>query len=264
MTRNLLDHESDYSVHGTVGPWVILCHGLGMDRHMFASQVEALSSYRVVTWDAPGHGVTLGVHDVGIAAGARRLLALLDRLDIDAAHLVGQSMGGYVAQEVTRQVPERVLSFTSIGSTPFGENYYSGLDKLSLRWAGRLIQFYPWSWLVHQTARECAESEQARAYVVRTLGQHSKRGFSHLATSVYRELLDRRSPVGFGCPVLLTVGVSDGVGRVQQYTREWGARLGVGVQEIPGAAHNANMDNAPYFNEVLKVFLVNAATAHDA
>jgi pimeloyl-ACP methyl ester carboxylesterase len=45
---------------------------------------------------------------------------LLDALDIRAAHIVGASMGGFIAQLVALNYPERVLSLTSIMSGPGG------------------------------------------------------------------------------------------------------------------------------------------------
>jgi len=45
---------------------------------------------------------------------------LLDALNIDAAHVVGASMGGFIAQLVAINHPERVLSLTSIMSGPGG------------------------------------------------------------------------------------------------------------------------------------------------
>jgi pimeloyl-ACP methyl ester carboxylesterase len=44
-------------------------------------------------------------------------VAVLDDLDIDAAHVLGQSMGGMIAQCVAIDHPERVLTLTSIMST---------------------------------------------------------------------------------------------------------------------------------------------------
>ena len=43
---------------------------------------------------------------------------LMDALDIDAAHVVGMSMGGMIAQQLTIDHPKRVRSLTSIMSNP--------------------------------------------------------------------------------------------------------------------------------------------------
>ena len=48
---------------------------------------------------------------------AEDTVGLMDALGIDSAHLVGASMGGMIAQEITIAFPQRVRSLTSIMST---------------------------------------------------------------------------------------------------------------------------------------------------
>ncbi len=47
-------------------------------------------------------------------------VAVLDGFDLDAAHLVGMSLGGIIGQIIALTSPERVLSLTAMSSSPVG------------------------------------------------------------------------------------------------------------------------------------------------
>src|SRR5436190_20184806 len=53
-----------------------------------------------------------------LADMAKDTVGLLDALGLDRVHLVGLSMGGMIAQEVAIHHPDRLISLTSIMSTP--------------------------------------------------------------------------------------------------------------------------------------------------
>lgn len=68
---------------------------------IFWQQVEALSDrLRIVTVSYPDAG--------GIAEWSADLLLLLDRLEIDGVAVLGSSLGGYLAQYLAAEAPERV------------------------------------------------------------------------------------------------------------------------------------------------------------
>ena len=68
---------------------------------------------------------------------AADVAALLESLDIPAAHVVGVSMGGFIAQLVALNHPDRVLTLTSIMSGPNGEEHVQPTDR------GRAVLFMP-------------------------------------------------------------------------------------------------------------------------
>ena len=79
---------------------------------MWSPQVKAFSKhFAVIAWDAPGAGRSQNPPDTfRIGEWARTLAGLLDAIGVQAAHLLGLSWGGILAQEFCRQYSERVLS----------------------------------------------------------------------------------------------------------------------------------------------------------
>jgi pimeloyl-ACP methyl ester carboxylesterase len=93
------------------GDPAILIHGLGATKASFLPTVGALArSHRAIAIDLPGFGDSVkpigAAYDPAYFAGA--ITALLDALEIERAHLVGNSMGGRVAIETGLRHPERV------------------------------------------------------------------------------------------------------------------------------------------------------------
>lgn len=94
----------DYDVHGR-GPPLILVNGLGFGRWGWFRQVPAFSRhFRTITFDARGErGLEGGVADL-----TAEVVALLDHLGVGKAHVLGTSLGGFVAQELALQRPDLV------------------------------------------------------------------------------------------------------------------------------------------------------------
>ncbi|KSU61225.1 3-oxoadipate enol-lactonase [Gordonia sp. JH63] len=92
------------------GPAVVLSNSLGSTHRMWDSQVAALEErFRVVRYDTRGHGdspVPPGPYSIDELADD--VIALLDRFDIERAHLVGLSLGGMTMMRVAARNPERV------------------------------------------------------------------------------------------------------------------------------------------------------------
>ena len=93
------------------GPDLLLLHGLGGAKSSFFDTAAALSRrYRVHAMDLPGFGGSSkpAVAAYGARFFARTVVAAMDSLGIDRAHVVGNSMGGRVAIELGLEHPERV------------------------------------------------------------------------------------------------------------------------------------------------------------
>ncbi|UFN51766.1 3-oxoadipate enol-lactonase (plasmid) [Roseomonas sp. OT10] len=95
---------------------LLLLHSLGTDHRIWDGPAEALrQNFRLILPDLRGHGlttVTPGPYDIGRLA--RDMLALLDALGIERAHVAGVSIGGMVAQAMAALAPERVRSLVLV------------------------------------------------------------------------------------------------------------------------------------------------------
>ncbi|HWL86715.1 MAG TPA: 4-carboxymuconolactone decarboxylase [Polyangiaceae bacterium] len=109
-TKSLMTHAA---ISGAPGAFpLVLLHSLGTDLRVWEPQAAVLSrSFRVIRPDLRGHGLseeTPGPYT--LAQIADDVLALLDALNIHAAHIGGLSLGGLVAQAIAHAAPERVKS----------------------------------------------------------------------------------------------------------------------------------------------------------
>jgi pimeloyl-ACP methyl ester carboxylesterase len=100
----------------------VLIHGLGGDRHTWRPVVDGLTAERdVVVVELPGFGTSTPLPpdvEPSPVALAAAVLRRLDEAGVRRAHVVGHSLGGWVALELADLVPSRVVSVTAL--TPAG------------------------------------------------------------------------------------------------------------------------------------------------
>ena len=112
ITRKVVIRGRVVNVIDTGGdlPVLVFVHGLGGRWQNWLLNIPAfMGSYRVVALDLPGFGESeMPAEDVSIRGYARILDELLDELDIETADVVGNSMGGFVAAELTLSFSTRV------------------------------------------------------------------------------------------------------------------------------------------------------------
>ena len=107
-------------------PVVLLIHGAGLDHRLWDPNVAAIAArHRVIACDVRGHGRS---RPMGAPFTVERVLddlfAILDAEGAREAVLVGQSMGGNLAQAAVRQRPERVRALALVDcACNFGEGF---------------------------------------------------------------------------------------------------------------------------------------------
>jgi pimeloyl-ACP methyl ester carboxylesterase len=120
MRRCELATGVELAVHerGSGEPVLLLLHAWGETNRIFDRLVPLLAgSARIVVPDQRGVGESSKpATGYSLEESAADVVGLMDALDITRCWLVGTSSGGYVAQEVALEHPERVLGMVLIGT----------------------------------------------------------------------------------------------------------------------------------------------------
>jgi 3-oxoadipate enol-lactonase len=101
------------------GPPVVLLHGLGANANSWVLQFQPLSEagFRPLAVDAPGFGESpFDGHGWTTRRVAAGVAGLLDELGAAPAHVVGLSMGGTIAQQLTLDFPTKVRSLVLVST----------------------------------------------------------------------------------------------------------------------------------------------------
>ncbi len=99
-----------YEERGNGEPMLLL-HGHSLDRRMWDEQWKPLSKhYRVVRLDFRGYGRSSEQREDLQMTHVDDVLTLMDSLHIQKAHVVGLSMGAFVAGDMLAMYPERMLT----------------------------------------------------------------------------------------------------------------------------------------------------------
>ncbi len=103
---------------------VVLVHGFGgnLENWMLNQAALAAAGRTVAALDLPGHGESGKDIETGsLDELAAMVLAYMDVMDFEQAHLVGHSMGAAVCVTVCRQAPERVQSLALVAPAGLGQ-----------------------------------------------------------------------------------------------------------------------------------------------
>lgn len=101
------------------GSAVFLLHGFLEDQSMWQEFQDFLpKKYRTITLDLPGHGQSSSfgyIHSMEFMA--ELVLALAKELSLKKFHIIGHSMGGYVALAIAEKNPDCIKSLSLLHST---------------------------------------------------------------------------------------------------------------------------------------------------
>jgi 3-oxoadipate enol-lactonase len=262
LSENILERPG-CNIHYWLGgredaPLLVFLHGATMDHRMFDEQVKAFAGeYRLLLWDARGHGASRPLNSGFVLEDcADDLVAILDHLKVKQAALVGQSMGGYIAQQVYLRYPERVQAIVIIGAINIAFPY-AKWEVWVVKATLPLFNVWPYGNFIRTVAKSISIKPEVQAYALAIISQLTRSEFLTIWKAVTLVISEQGYPRHhIEVPLLLTHGDQDGTGSIRKQAPTWAAyEPDVEYVVIPDAGHNANQDNAPFFNAALHKFL---------
>ena len=237
---------------------VVLIHGLGWDRNLWLPQVERLSArYKVIAGDTRGHGDSdkpAGPYSIDLFASD--WAALLDRLDVRGACVVGFSQGGMAAQILAARRPDLVSALVLVSTS--GRFPDAGRENMEKRLAAQAAEGPEAS---ARVAAESIFSEAWRAdhpaelerFVAWRAGQ-DQQALAHAMRATYG--FDA-TPLhgGIGVPTLVLAGSADSLTPAAGMRDIAAAVPGAAYAEVPGAGHMIPIERPDAFDRALGGFL---------
>jgi pimeloyl-ACP methyl ester carboxylesterase len=128
------------------GSAVVLIHGFGSSIYTWKDVIPALAArHDVIALDLPGFGESDRPADLSLEDLPRAVIGLMDRLGIERAALVGNSMGGATAAIVAATVPQRVSRLVLLDAAGFNMEPEARplVVRLTTSWAAPVLGLLP-------------------------------------------------------------------------------------------------------------------------
>jgi triacylglycerol lipase len=236
------------------GPAVVIIHGVGGHKEDWQGVMKALAaSHTVYALDMLGFGgSSRDAKELGMAAQARAVAALLDVEKIERADLVGNSVGGWVAATFAAQYPDRTRKLVVVDPAGF-DAMFKGESPVNL-FPDDVQQMK--ALLTHVLASDFAHTVAFAATA-----------FADLQASGEKALPPRLMPALFGSerleavmpkiksPTLVLWGEKDGLFPVALAPYVASLTPGAKSATIPDASHFPHVDNPQAFTAAVAAFI---------
>ncbi len=244
-------------------PALVLIHGLAASSRWWDPLVPLLTtSYRVIRIDMLGHGKSAKPAGPGYAIPeqAKRVGAVLDRLDVKSAIVVGHSTGGSVATALAEQSRDQVKALALIDSCPclaadISEGFLSRLLPVSG------VGHFLWRLMTGPLTRKAMTTGFSRGFDIPQQLVDDVRGITYhafIATSqaavdyLEQRSLPKRLAV-LHIPLLVIFGQEDGRCR-SSFAAEYHAVPGASVEVMKGLGHSPMVEDPSRTATLLHVF----------
>lgn len=240
---------------GAGGVPIVFLHGVGSDKSVWRPQLDHFGrSRRAVAFDYPGYGDSDPAREGATRDDyAAAILAAMDALAVERAHICGLSLGGVVAIAVHAAAPVRCASLViadSFAVHPLGraihERSVAASHDMRALAQGRV------DFLLAQPA-----DPEVRREVVETMARIDPAAYRIGAEAVW--LADQRDRVAaIAVPTLILCGEHDQPTPPDLSLELHSMIAGSRLEMIAGAGHLSNLEQSTSFNGLVEEFIEKA------
>ncbi|HHD78464.1 MAG TPA: alpha/beta hydrolase [Epsilonproteobacteria bacterium] len=231
---------------------ILFVPGLGANLSQFEEQHHYFDkNYQVLSITLP-HKPNYTLENM-----ADDIISLLDELQIETIHFVGNSMGGNIGYELLTKYPLKINSLTTFGTTP-----YLRTHKLIVLMAQMFIKIMP-LYVIAKIGSYTGVNKTSRQKIYEMFMHLSKTSLyvtlPHIANFDYRQIIKEiEKPL-----CVIRAEEDENINRfLDNMIAIWKKEPWFILFEIENAGHFTNLDNPLNFNKNLEVFLksINAKT----
>lgn len=262
--------ETYYEDYGSGQPIVVL-HGATADHQVWAEQLQPLTdNYRVIPYDLRGHGKTGGstLNGYTVETYVDDLAAFIDALDIDRPVVFGHSLGGIIGYGFADAHPETLSALVTVGARTPGT--FSTRERAFVTAHARVIMPLMGNERILNTAMwaqqklfgddstvDVDELQQLREGHECDMPELSASERSKIMHAVREYFASSWSWQLSDTPVLMLYGENEPF--IEAHADYLETRLAdCQTMEIPGASHNAQVDNPEFIGARTREFLEEA------
>jgi len=229
---------------GQAGPdavTFVLIHGLGMSHRSFSRLHRTLAGRdRAISITLPGFGsIAKPARPVTVEEMAAALAALLHRLQVSTAVIVGQSMGTQWAIELAAQRPDLAAHVVAVG--PVADDRHRSLSAQMIALAIDSLR----------------ESPRTNAFVIADYVRCGPVWYLQQAKQMLEYRIEDRAH-SMQAPLLVVRGSRDPIAGRGWCRRLRAAAPGASVAVVPGAAHHAQYFSPRAVAAAIRAFITNA------
>ena len=257
-----------FSVSGE-GPPLILVHGLGLNRHMWQWQRDALAAnFTVIAYDLFGHGQSdKPTGPYTMEQMTNQICALMDHLGLERCALAGFSLGGLIVQAFALAHPQRVSALAILnaahGRTEQERASLLGrVQQVREQGPGSTVEAALQRWFSADfAARSPQVLAQVRDWVLANDPQVYPEVYKLLAQA---DIGLEQAIAAISCPTLVMTGEEDYGNSPEMSQRIAALIAGARLEVLPGLRHMALAQDPALVNEILVEFLTDALIDQEA